>query len=102
MDPVGAVAIRQVKSTVRQKCIVGWHKRVAAPAFRRVGVLAFGVNPGIHWRSLFPNLLTLERELGKILQLLISGHIKELFVALGANFQSMAPSLELVAKRPDE
>jgi len=44
----------------------------------------------------------LKRELGKILQLLISGHIKELFVALGANFQSMATSLELVAKRPDE
>src|SRR5258706_15213513 len=102
MDPVGAVAIREKKTAVRQKGVVGRHEGVAAPAFRWFGVLVFWINAGIHRRPLFPNLLSLESELGEILQLLVTGDVKELFVAFGADFQTMTAALELITESADE
>src|SRR6185503_3934664 len=99
MDPIGAVAIGEKKAAIGQECKIGRHERVAPPTFGRFGVFILGIKPGVHWSAYIPDHLAFDRELGKVLQLLIPSDVEKLFLDLGAEFQAVPTALELTAER---
>src|SRR5436190_19668300 len=102
MDAIGAVAIGEEKSAIRQEGIIRRHESIPTPALHGLRIFILEINPRIHRSVLFPNLFTFEREFGETLHLLIRRHVKELLLALGAHFEAVAATLELIAEPADE
>ena len=65
-------------------------------------MLALGVELRFHGRAFFPHAFALERELGEIFQLLITGDVEELLAALRVHREPVPAALKLAAERADE
>ena len=104
VDHVRAVAIGHVEAgAVRPERDVGRQEHVARlHAGLRAFVFALGVNAGFHRRVSHPNGVALERELGELLETLITGDVEEFFAALVVDFEAVAAALKLLAERADE
>ena len=97
-----AVAVGKQEAAVVEEREVGRHEGIASPTFDAFGVFVLAVHATVHRRVFFPNDLALERELSKGFHVLVSAHIKELFLALGAHLNTVATALKLTAKGADE
>ena len=102
MNAPRAVAVGKQEAAVVEERKVGRHEGIASPTFDAFGVFVLAVHATVHRRVFFPNDLALERELGEGFHVLVSAHIKELFLALCAHLDAVATALKLTAKGANE
>ncbi len=102
MHPERSISICQIKSAVGKEGKVRRHKGIPAPALHWLAILTFRIQARLHRRPLLPDGLSLQCKLCEVFQLLIPGHIKELFLTFRDDLQTVAPSLKLAAERTHE
>src|SRR6266404_6112358 len=100
MDHIRAIAIGHIKAGVRRtKCDIGRMESIAAPSAGRMRIFVLGVNARLHRRVTHPNRITLQRQLGKLLERLISGYVQTLFAVFLVYFEPVSAALKLLAER---
>ncbi len=99
MDGERAVAVREEEAAIVEEREVRRHEAVAAPLLGGLRVLFRGVLARFDRRELPPDRLSLERQLGERLHLLIRADVEELLAPLLANLDAVATPLELGSER---
>src|SRR4030095_8873932 len=102
MDTIRPVAVGEKEFAVRKKRVVRGHESVAPPSLGRLGVLIVWIKLRSHGRTFLPDQFAFGRELGEVLQRLISSDVKELVLPFRDDLKPMPASLELAAESADK
>src|SRR5262249_34279498 len=98
MNVERAVAVGQQEAPIIEEREVGGHEAIAPPLSGGLGVFFRRIDARFHGRVFLPDGFTIECELGKRLQGLISADVQELLSSFGTDFNAVTAPLKLFAE----